>query len=180
MGHETPSNNLTEKSLAWENIRTEVDAMTDALGKPVDSQIKEAVIAIMAHEFPTIGSCEGHIDEGAERPLYPYVMVSSPEYDGWKESEIVTNIMIAENLGYQKNMIVLLNEFYETHNSPFDSHLSFEGFGPTWGFKLRSVGADVMKILTSDEKERKLALYRQEMDDFAKFLKNKFFAEVIP
>lgn len=163
-----------QKEIVWEEISAEVEVMTDRLGMRVDEGIKKAVIALRANGFPTYGSCEGHLER--EAVLSPYVLVSTQEFEGWEDDENVADRMRSENLGNQRRILMLLNEFYEDRKSPYDAHLTLETFGPTDGFALCSIGADVMKILDVRERREKLTLYRQEMDDFADFLRNQFFS----
>jgi len=165
----------TQKIIFWEEISAEVEAMTDRFGNRVDEGIKKAVITLRANGFPTYSSCEGHLDR--EAVLHPYVLVSTEEFEGWEDDENVANQMRSENLENQRRMIRLLNEFYENRKSPYDAHLTLETFGPTHGFSLFSIGADVMKVLNPTERREKLRLYRQEIDDFVDFLKSKFFSD---
>lgn len=62
----------------WDNMSDEVDHWTDALGYPIDKEIKEIVIALNLMGVKTIASCEGHLDWGY---AYPWVDVeiTSPE-----------------------------------------------------------------------------------------------------
>ncbi len=79
MKFEQPNNNF-EKQKEWDETTRKVESITDDLGKPVDSQIKETVAAFMVNDLDTSGSCEGHLDRG--RP-YPFIHVDykldSPE-----------------------------------------------------------------------------------------------------
>lgn len=59
----------------WEEIAADVEEIVDRLGKPIDPGIKEAVIALQAHQISTAGSWEGHVGRGGS---YPWVHVQSP------------------------------------------------------------------------------------------------------
>jgi len=62
-----------EKNLKLEEIRHDVESISDRLGKPIEEGIKETVVMFKANELPTSDSCEGHIERGL--PV-PYVEVS--------------------------------------------------------------------------------------------------------
>jgi len=63
-----------KKEEKLDNIRKEVDGTGDALGKPLDSRIKETVVFLKALEINTGQSCEGHIDRPA-----PWVLIESED-----------------------------------------------------------------------------------------------------
>ena len=46
----------------------EVDTITDALGLPIDKNIRRVIAALRMHEFPTRASCEGHVNWGSPYP----------------------------------------------------------------------------------------------------------------
>ena len=79
--------------------------------------------------------------------------------------------------GTKKRMIDLLDEFYAERNTPHDSRLAFRDIGRFNGFRIQSMGGEVITLLPPAEKEEKLEVYRKEMNDFAQFLKDKFLAE---
>jgi hypothetical protein len=82
-----------------------------------------------------------------------------------------------ENLKQQQKMIALLADFYKEREAPYDAQLIFDSFNGLGGFRLQSLGAEIMELLTPDEKKQKLELYRKEMADFTNFLKSKYFAK---
>lgn len=45
----------------WREIEGFVDNITDRLGLPVDQKIKPVVVGLLANEFLTVSSCEGHV-----------------------------------------------------------------------------------------------------------------------
>lgn len=71
----------SEKELAWEQKRKEVDEITDIVGHKIDEGIKETVVAFDINDLPTHNSCEGHIDHGFP---YPFVEVTAGEEPRWK------------------------------------------------------------------------------------------------
>lgn len=74
-------NEVKEKQSLWDRIIEQLDHVADKLGKPIDAHIKETVAAFMANEFPTYGSCEGHVEECFDKKikLRPYIAVGLDE-----------------------------------------------------------------------------------------------------
>jgi len=70
-----------EKGVAWQLKLQELESVGDKLGYRIDPGIKETVAAFMLNEFPTYGSCEGHLEErdGKVRKLHPYIAVGFDE-----------------------------------------------------------------------------------------------------
>ncbi|MFQ5662180.1 MAG: hypothetical protein ACE5F2_02940 [Candidatus Paceibacteria bacterium] len=66
----------SEKELAWEKKRKEIDEIIDIVGHKIDNGIKETVVAFDMNGLPTHNSCEGHIDHGFP---YPFVEVTAGE-----------------------------------------------------------------------------------------------------
>lgn len=68
----------SEKNRRWEEKRKEIETMTDATGRGIDSGIKETVVAFNMNGIFTSQSCEGHSEvEGGHRP-WPWLEVSAP------------------------------------------------------------------------------------------------------
>lgn len=68
---------LREKKL--EEIRNEIEQVTDTTGRGIDQGIKETVVAFNVNEISTSQSCEGHTEvEGGHRPL-PWVEVAASD-----------------------------------------------------------------------------------------------------
>lgn len=175
----------SEKEIAWEKKMTEVNEITDSLGKGVDEKIKESVTAFLIHGFTTSGSCEGHIHEGGGEKHglpYPWVEVYAPEPEGWREAEGDRKEQLEQewrikNFEQQRKMMGFLEEFYRDRETPFDARLTFDRIGTFGGFRVQSFGARITAILTPEEQKQKLALYQKEMEDFTKFLKDKHFSK---
>lgn len=74
-------------------------------------------------------------------------------------------------------MMNLLEEFYQNRETPFDARLVFDRIGAFGGFRVQSFGAAIMELLPPEEQLKKFELYRKEMNDFAEFLKRKYFSE---
>lgn len=170
----------SEKEILWEQKLAEVNEIVDRLGKGVDEKIREPVGAFLVYEFTTSGSCEGHIAEEGEDEHgspFPWVEVYAPEPEGWKESEGKKQEWTIENLKQQQKIMGFLEEFYKERETPFDARLTFDRVGAFGGFRVQSFGAEMMALLTPEERKQKLKLYRKEMDDFTKFLKGKYFSK---
>ena len=167
---------LSEKEIVWEKYRADVDKIADRLGKGVDGKIKEAVAAFMAYEFPTSGSCEGHLhEEGQEKHglPYPWVEIYAPEPEGLPDEEMKEKWTI-ENLKHRQKMMEHLSEFYQERETPFDARLVFDAIGRFGGFRVQSFGAETIELLASEDQKSKLGLYRKEIDDLVSFLKEKY------
>lgn len=59
----------------YESTRQHVATLVDEHGVSVDPGIQGAVTGLIAHGFPTIGSCEGHL---GEKSNYPWVLIQEP------------------------------------------------------------------------------------------------------
>ncbi|RAQ94635.1 hypothetical protein [Thermogemmatispora tikiterensis] len=59
-------------SASWQEACEALARLTDALGTPIDPGIVETVVLLNLLGFPTVQSCEGHLDHG---PPYPWVTV---------------------------------------------------------------------------------------------------------
>ena len=72
---------LEQKQAFWNETMQNLDGTSDGLGLPVDEGIKETVTAFRVNQFPTDGSCEGHVEErfGKRIKLHPYVAVGFEE-----------------------------------------------------------------------------------------------------
>lgn len=173
----------SEKEILWEQKLAEVNRITDGLGRGIDEKIKEAVAAFLIHEFTTSGSCEGHIAETKEDEHglpFPWVEFYAPEPEGWEENEDKKQEWIIENLKQQQKMKKFFEEFYRKRETSLDAQLTLEGIGIFEGFRIQSSGAEMMATLAPEEQKQKLELYRKEMADFTKFLKDKYFLKESP
>lgn len=164
----------SEKELRWEKTRTEAENITDALGKPIEENIKEVVTAFMANGFTTSASCEGHTMEEKHGGQFPWVEVYAPEPEEWKKSKEKQKEWLLENLKQRKKMMDLMEEFYKNRETNFDTRLVFSNIGIYGAFRIQSIGAELMPLFTLEEQKQKMETYRKEMNDFTGFLKNKF------
>ena len=160
------------------------ERITDDLGKGIDKNIKKPVAAFLLHGFTTSGSCEGHIAKNDKTQFgipYPWIEVYAPAPKNWRKAKNGQKIHLEqewklENLRQQNKITILLQEFYKKRKTPPDARLVLESIGIFGGFRVQSFGAKTIAALPQKEKKQKLSLYRKEMNDFAKFLKDKYFA----
>ena len=173
----------SEKEIAWEKRREEVDKITDRLGLCIDEKIKESVAAFLVHEFTASQSCEGHTGEEKKHGAsFPWVEVYAPEPKDWREAKGEKKKQLdrewtIENLKQQQKMMDFFAEFYQNRETPLDARPAFDRIGDFGGFRIQSFGAEMMKLLPPKEQLKKLDLYRKEMEDFTIFLKNKHFSK---
>jgi len=87
-----------------DSIRKKVDKIVDKQGLPIDSNIKELVIGLMAHGINTTGSCEGHKNWGQ-----PYPWVDVPYKHARKIAQLIArqNRPISDNGKKNKNNWVI-------------------------------------------------------------------------
>ncbi len=77
------------KHQQWEQIAQQVDSWTDGLGKTIDPEIKETVIALNVLGFTTYQSCEGHLNWGH---AYPWITFkNTPEIEKLQNEERLIN-----------------------------------------------------------------------------------------
>jgi len=84
---------MTKKEI-WDDISRQVDNLTDTLGLPVDTKIKQVVVGLNSLGIYTYSSCEGHCD--IDHISFPYVgsqMPSRPKYRYIDEEKIINNIL---------------------------------------------------------------------------------------
>ena len=175
----------SEKETPWEKKMAEVNEIVDSLGKKIDENIKETVVAFSVHGFTTTASCEGHIAEKEEEQhglSYPWVEICAPEPEGLSDAKKEEKNQLEQewrikNLKQQRRMMDFLEEFYEKRKTPFDARLVLEKIGAFGGFRVQSFGAEITEILSPEEKQQKLTLYQKEIRDFTEFLKSKYFSK---
>jgi len=173
----------SEKEIVWEQRQTEVNKITDRLDLGIDEKIKEAITAFRVYGFATNQSCEGHAGkEEKHGASFPWIEIYVPEPKDWQKSKGQEKKQIEqewtiENLKQQQKMMGYFEKFYRDRKTPFDTKLTFDHIGLFGGFRVQSFGAEIMKLLPPTEQHKKLELYRKEMDDFTKFLKDKYFSE---
>jgi len=166
---------LSPKEMLWQTTVEKVNHITDRVGMPIDAGIKDTVVTLMVHGFPTSQSCEGHPEQ--HDLSYPWVEIYTPEPNNWKNDESKKETWQIENLKQQQKMIEYLSEFYQDRKTPFEAQLCIHYIGAFGGFRIHSTGAETMSLSSPTQQQEKFNLYRQEIISFSQFLKDKFFSE---
>lgn len=208
-----------EKTKAWLDQLEKIEHIGDALGFPIDPNIRETVAALNLSGMPTSASCEGHTDRGRgapwveveapNRPQERYVgengiietiaqkygvpaddVRTARNYEAWKEA---TNLAVdngetheyrlwrEENKPLQEQLRAFLDEFYQGKTTEGATHLELTS-DPEGTCRLHNRGEDFQRsshALTDDERRRladRLVEYREEMEAFTEFLKEKYFS----
>jgi hypothetical protein len=78
-----------EKTKAWLDQFERIEHVRDALGFPIDPNIRETIVALNLSGMPTSASCEGHTDRGRGAPWVRVEAPSRPRERYVGESEIV-------------------------------------------------------------------------------------------
>jgi hypothetical protein len=169
----TSSEKPNEKEVKLDEIRDRVEKIADGLGLGIDDGIKESVVAVMANEFPTSGSCKGHlIDKKNNRPfLYPSVDIEEPEPEGWRDDEELQRQWSEANVLQQTRMQELLDEFYTNKSTDEKYRLVIN---PRGIFNASVLASARCKEKPGEDEAEVLARARQEMDNFTKFLMKKY------
>lgn len=178
----------------WTKLQYTVSNIKDALGKSVDPGIADAVTSILALGFPTEGSCEGHVGHGSKTPWIdigtnlPATYIKLFERDGLphksgkpphvadvfeKYPELAT--MRNTNVCIQKRLRTLLTAFYTTYSSPSNSQLILKVKGCYGVMRLIDEGFTMQETRSKKQQAAMLRMYQQEMQAFARFLKQRFF-----
>ncbi len=144
---------------SYEEVKEEVDLITDGLGVPVDEKIKKTVIALRMMRINTEGSCEGHREWGLP---YPWVSVSlylSDKYEsGW----------IEDNIAEREKVLPFVDEFNATYTPEFPLILQDQGMFKA--FRIQSFHRD------QEVDPNRLEEYQEIMNAFADFVIDKLKA----
>ena len=169
-----------DKEVKLNIIRERVNEIADALNKPIDEGIKEAVVMFNVFGLRTTASCEGHprAPRTKERQpaIAPWIDVGPEEPDkpDWTEDEELREKVYRKTREYKRKAMGLLGEFYERRKVPYDAML---GYGAGYWFRMESYGVEFLGDLPEAERLEKYKLYKKEMDDFAEFLREKYFSQ---
>lgn len=156
---------MTTRTKRIKHLSKKVDQMADGLGYPMDPKIKPTVVALMLHGFPTVASCEGHLDHGYAAP---WVMIEprvpkglrgnkKKAYLNWQRKKLEWRVMD------------LLTKFYRRRLVAADVRLHLDRIG--YGIiRLTNEGNEAVDILSEHKRKKKLRRYQQEMKEFTKFL----------
>lgn len=190
------------KHTKWNEISTQIDQITDGLGRPIDRDIRESVIAFNAFGFQTAQSCEGHSDRAAGNPWIDIKTPPIPEleaktnkaYENAKKArleknpisdelfEIYHNFLDEERrpiLEESRRMSELLEKFYKMHQSSYDARIIIKNVYKG-ASRIESTGGFLQDIAEPQIREQKLAEYQGEMKAFTQFLKSRFFSDPNP
>lgn len=205
-----------------EQIRSEVEKIAGADGKPIDEGIKETIVALKAFGFETFESCDGHAEYGRHAPFVEMGAPNKPEekfegqnalfqktaekygmpvedvendtnheayVEAWKalsksDAKEMQEYQVwkQETAKLLKQFQELLGEFYRHREVPNDTRLVIEG--DETGFEIHNGGSYYKKFgeVFAPEEERgykaHLSRYRSEMEEFTKFLKQKYLSQL--
>lgn len=199
--YSSPEGANESKNTRWAEIAKKVDEFRDGLDKPIDIGIRETLIAMNALGFKTRQSCEGHLDWGLAAPWVEIEVegVESLHEKAMEMFDTASNAQEDDHTPYDKveelfqeahrmkaearkpvlekarQMMSLLGEFYADYLPPHDQILMVDVY--PHGFRVQNIGIELQQIADPETKQRKLQAYKEEMDDFAEFLKSKFFSE---
>jgi hypothetical protein len=176
----------SEKEYRWKEIISEVERVTDRLGKTIDSGIIETVVAFKALGLQTVASCEGHLDYGIKAPWVDIGSVSDDtakvaltrrksekqidNEDIDKVKETLTKIYTE-----RKRILDLLNEFYMSRGVTGAYRLiALSRLGET---RIINQGYDIQDGAMNSVQAEKLAEYQKEMQQFGQWMKDKYFSQ---
>lgn len=164
-----------EKNL--DTIRKKLEKVTDVVGHPIEQGIKETVVMFNAFELPTTQSCEGHIDSHTEEyhpAMAPWVEIypEEPKQENWFDNDELRIKVETESDGYLAKVTSLLDEFYRNQKVPDDVKLTASPIA--YGFRVQSSGLESLKDPGDENQREKAKRYKEEMERFTAFLRNKF------
>lgn len=135
----------------------------------IDPGVLEVVVALNALGLQTTGSSEGHLDAWRAYPWIRFrpVGVSAPPR---RRPAVVGSGRMPQPMTSQ--LLHLLEVFYQQHPLVYDRHLVLLPL--PCEETLTNHGAHEQARREPRERRRKLHEYRQEMADFATFLKQQF------
>src|SRR5947209_1480817 len=192
----------TKKSREWEAMRSRFEHITDTLGMPIDKGILDAVIVLNLLGVTTRQSCEGHLDRGDCAPWISFTTLEATPMYKQAAQEHDRAMCISKEKKYtyeelqglfaparelrsradalhafgQRKVLSLLEVFYSERYISHDCMLVVYSRVPGSSI-LESQGAKLQIIREEDEKAVKLCVYQQEMQHFARFLKERFLYE---
>ncbi len=190
------------KDQQWTAKRADIDQIIDGTGTGIDEGVKDTIVALNLLDINTVGSCEGHIDQGLGAPT---ISIGSPKTVEAEELESEMQRLLDKTLqaekdpalkdeylssydqyekkrGERKNLtaeegkkvMMHMGEFYKGREVPLDRRLILIDLNG-YHMNLQSQGADFQMSLTEEERQQKLTEYQGEMREFTEFLKGKFF-----
>ncbi len=92
-----------EKDNIWQEKLNNLEYIVDRLGRHIDPEIKETLVAFDLNNFPTDGSCGGHLEESRIR--FPYITGEAegkPIYSRIGEEKVSTELAAKYNIPLQE------------------------------------------------------------------------------
>lgn len=161
--------------MKWSQLEDKATKIADKLGKQLDKGIKEVVISLWSLGFPTLGSCEGHIDWGVKAPwvdigedlpekeLEKLKLDKPPHVSKIFEKFPNLKRLKERNLKRQRYLLELLTQYYKDHKVLEDERLILTMIG-IYGFcRLTNQGAEIQEVNTKSNQKIKLKRYQQEI-----------------
>jgi len=154
------------KKLGYEPIRTGYIFVKDPTLQNKESDMGNQISNMTDKEFADYKAVEKEVHERAQEDLDVEAIKEAlrEKKEEWK----------TENLKYREKLQGFLDEFYADRDVPDEFKLGFKDRGIYGAFRMESVRAE---DLTDKEQAESYEKYREEMEDFTKFLKDKFFEE---
>ncbi len=165
----------------WNMTKTDVLRMVDKLGRPLDDEIVDTVVALQMLGIHTTASCSGHIDRVTGGP---YVVFSAPEANPLEEAYLkiarpadpeyksLRNRAVHLNLKERQRLFPPLEEFYVNRPVKYMNRLIITRVGPE-GSKLKCQGAEMSHLLDDQGRQSLLAEHQAEMRAFTDYLRQR-------
>ena len=157
-------------------IRKEVEGLADDANQKIDPVIVNLIIGLKAHDIPTFFSCAGHKEKDW---TYPYVDIYADDshisFEDFSDTMIQSKLeWIKENIAILDKLIELLSEFYAVRETDYRyvivPHCSID----LVQVRLKCIGSDLLKNMTSKLFKKELAIFQKEMSEFGTFLIGRY------
>jgi hypothetical protein len=180
-----------EKQKRWEHKLDEVRHITDGLGKPIDSGIRETVAILQLIGLHTTASCEGHLDWGLPVPwirfhapearaLRPELSKLNDALDTLEQESAEFERVLTQRNALQEQVEELkardclklfpyLDAYYSTRIRSYDERLIIDSSG-----RLIMQGVCIQVGRDRVTRVQKLKVYQREMKSFTEFLKKLY------
>ncbi len=179
----------------WDEMATLCKKVKDALGKPLDPQIFEMVVALNLLGIVTTASCAGHEDHGTYAPYIDIKARDGQEAEqaeraAWIDSDQIRkqggsdeefaaaralvwplrNQAQSYQLEIRTTLLQYLDAFYTQRTVSADQRLALQYHDNS--ARLESQGAGLQMGRTEEARALKLQEYQAEMTRFSAFLKD--------